>query len=182
MSYDTPLEQKIALQSFTDSLAKEQGSVDKANEELAQAKDTLAAAQTRYDTLKALIHRLERDSQVGSATNATAHPSEPAARKQTPSAGSPRGEFREELIAIIKAGGDIKETGDIITSIRLSRGTVAKSSVVGALGHLFETGVLNRSRNIKPGTSYYGMPEWFDGDNPKSEHTPVHLLSRIPGI
>ncbi|SMB92968.1 hypothetical protein SAMN00120144_3332 [Hymenobacter roseosalivarius DSM 11622] len=184
--YETTFEQEVALQSFISSLDTEKGKLNKASAELAQTIAGYRQAKKRFLALQALIQRMQGGNTDPSAesdtgeTGGAEHVANANAANTTP-AVSPNGVgFRDELVEIVKSGGFIKTTGKILASIRESRGVVPKSSVAGALSDLSEGGPLKRVRNVKLNTSYYGLPEWFNGDIPKPEHLPEQPLDSMP--
>jgi len=180
--YENPFEQEIALQAFTNRLDVEKGNLDRTRTSLTQAISAYRQAKKRHATLTALIQRLQSDSANASTagvseSNDDTEPSpNPNLTNEPPVTQRAKMKLRDELVEIARSGNVIKETGDIIASVRASRGPTPKSSVAGALGDLSDAGILKRVRHLKPGTSYYGMPEWFDGDNPKPEHIPEQPL------
>lgn len=163
--FETPLERELALDAYVHSLGLANAAVEK-------TKATYDEAKRRRDALAMLIERTKSDD------GAEPVPTPPKPREVltlTPmSILGPlrKGELPSDLFDLLVNGKFIETTGDITAAIRVARNKndLPKSSVAGALAKLAEAGYLHRVRNLQPGTSHWGLPQWFDGDAPKPEY------------
>lgn len=180
LTNETPFVKRVALRAFSESLSK-------ASITLVEAKEAYRAAQENHKTLSALVEELIKegitlDENVTTTHQASDAPSVSSASSAAPTQANRKkpiakktkkvSSVRELIMDVIKGGNSVVRTKDILAKVRASQGKdYPAPTVSGALSRLVEDNILHRVRDDKSNTSTYGLPEWFDGDTAKDEHT-----------
>lgn len=80
-----------------------------------------------------------------------------------------RGEVRNGLVSIIKNEGKILTPARIGQLAIIKFGDIPPSTITGGLSVLVNKKELKRVKLPESGRSFYGLPDWFDGNTPKVE-------------